>query len=1180
MSDAEKKPDENELTKTATQQQRLAASPSSSVWVSASAGTGKTRVLVDRVLRLLLSGVPPGRLLCLTYTKAAAAEMRNRVIAQLAAWSTLEDAALTEGLAQFLGKKPVEVEEDLIQTARRLFARVLEAPGGMRITTLHSFCQSLLQRFPLEAGIAPHFQVAEDRMAKAVLAAAREDVLHRAAPERGFPALAEALRGVVANVHETNFSSLLSRLIADRGRLEHFFNAHGGLSPALTAVYATLEVPPGLTPDIILRTASEEEAFDGEGCRKAAAALALGTGTNDPGRAAKMSSWLAQSPEARLSSFETYQSVFLTAEGEIRKRIFPAPLQKKYPALSQVMVVEAERIASVIRKIEQARTAFATASLLTLGHALLETYEAAKKSRSLMDFDDLTLAARDLLSRSDVASWVLYKLDGGIDHILLDEAQDTNPDQWKVLKALTEEFFASYTTPSRTLFVVGDVKQSIYSFQKADPKIFGEMHDFFLHKDTSLENPWKEIPLNLSFRSTEPIISLVNALLAKEAPARIGLAPPSVDLSHLAKRQGQAGKVELWPLLVPSPKEEKEEPWTLPLERKYEDSPQTRLARLVAERIRAMIGTERLESQGRTVRARDILILLRKRSGFAEELIREMKKSGVPVAGADRMILAEQIAVMDLLALARILLLPEDDLTLATVLKSPLVGLNEEQLFQVAWGRKGSLWEALKTSVDPIHAKAWEKLSALFDQVDVLTPHALFAEVLGPLGGRKALVARLGTETEDALDEFLTLTLTYEAERIPSLQDFVRWFDSEMIEIKRDMDTGGGDAVRVMTIHGAKGLEAPVVFLPDTGSSMVSAHLPSILWAEGKAADLGAEGKAADIPLWRCGNLGPPALKAAQDKYEQSEREESHRLLYVAVTRAKDQLIICGHLRTQGVSEKGCWHTLIQGAMKPIAAEIPAPFLAAIPCLSLSSSPTSSPAPSLLRIVSDQTARPDIKEESLPAEEKKGLPSPLPAWVSVLPTSEPTPPRPLVPSRLGGEDLPVMSPLSSDKSGKTDSFRRGNAIHALLQSLPTIPREQRGGVGMRYLAKVLPELDSADRLQLVAEVETVLEHPTFAPLFGPDSRAEVPIAGLIGEGYAISGRIDRLVVRENDVLIADYKSNRRPPSTLADVPPAYLQQMAAYRLALACVYPGKTVRCALVWTDGPLLMEIRGDKLA
>jgi ATP-dependent helicase/nuclease subunit A len=1141
------------LSSDADLRQRKAADPEASVWVAASAGTGKTKVLTDRVLTLLLSKTPPHKILCLTFTKAAAAEMATRIARKLAGWAIASEADLIAELKALLGR---DADEATRTGARRLFARVLDTPGGMHIETIHAFCQSLLRRFPLEAGLAPHFQVMDERDAGELLMAARDTVLG-AARDGNDPALARALSAVTARIHETAFPELMAELSSDRGRLKRLIDRHGGPTGAIAALRDRLGLERDDTAAALLAKACDDASFDAAGCRRTVEALLSGSKT-DQERGNAMATWLAD-PVGRIAAFSHWRGCFLTADGSIRKTLCTKAVRTGNPGVEEILLTEAERLLRVVDRQKAAQVAEASEALLILGAALLAAYQRAKDGRAVMDYNDLILAARDLLLRPGVAPWVLYKLDGGIDHVLIDEAQDTNPDQWAVVAALTEEFFAGRGARDtlRTVFAVGDAKQSIYSFQRADPRAFEEMRRRFAANVPAADRRWEEVALQMSFRSTAAVLEAVDAVFAGTGPGRDGVAPDSgEDIRHIASRQGHAGMVEVWPPVEPRAIDD-QPPWKPPVERIRGDSPSARLARLVARRVAAMVGRETLESKARPVRAGDILVLVRRRGGFVEDLVRELKGLSIAVAGADRMVLTEQMAVMDLMALGSFMLLPEDDLTLATVLKGPLIGLDEEQLFALARDRGDvGLWETLKQrmSADAAFENAYLALSDLAGLADRLSPHSLYAHVLGPLGGRRKLLARLGSDAEDAIDEFVNLTLAFERAHAPSLQGFLHWLEAGAVEIKRDLEQSGRDAVRIMTVHGAKGLQAPIVFLPDT--MQIPTRGARLLWL--------GEDEAGEVLAWppRAEEMDP-LCRQGRDNAKLAREREYRRLLYVAMTRAEDRLIVCGWQGRKAPPE-GCWYDVIRQALAPLAMEVEDPFLAAA---------AETAGSIILRLSCAQTV---AAKAAAPGDLAPGTLEPLPSWATIRPDAEPVPPRPLAPSRPEGEEPPVRSPLAESNSGQP--WQRGKLVHRLLQSLPSMPEAQRGQAMMRYLSRPAWGLETRDRLAIANEVSDILDHPAFAALFGPNSRAEVPVVGRAGDRI-IAGQVDRLVVTEAEVLVVDYKTNRRPPVSAEEVPTLYVRQMAAYRLALACIYPGRRVRCALVWTDGPVLMEIDARRL-
>jgi ATP-dependent helicase/nuclease subunit A len=1133
-----------------SESQRGATDPTASVWVAASAGTGKTKVLTDRVLRLLLTGTAPERILCLTFTKAAAAEMNIRLARELGKWAAVDEEGLVAGLVTLLGRQPDDEQRRL---ARRLFARVLDTPGGMTIVTLHAFCQSLLGRFPIEAGVAPHFAVVDERDQRELLRAARDEMLTAA---RRDTHLAEALGEITRHLNEAGFADLLAALTADRSRLQRFLHRQG--ENAAAAVRSALGVADGETADGILLAACTDDAFDGAGLRRVIDTLAQGSKT-DIERAAAIAAWVALDPDGRAAGFADYAAAFLTEDDHLprpKQRLLTNGVSKKAPWAQEVLEAEAERLRRTELRRRAAAIAAATTALVEVGADLLRRYERLKNGRALLDFEDLITKTADLLESDGGASWVLFKLDGGIDHVLIDEAQDTSPEQWRIVRALAGEFFVGEggRREDRTVFAVGDVKQSIFSFQGADPQAFLDSRAWFGARIAAAGHTWRPLDLSVSFRSTRAVLAAVDAVFARPEAAA-GVVFDGQDIEHRAWRQRAGGVVEVWPAIEPRTTDAPP-PWRPPVDPAPADSPEGRLARVVARRIRAMIADkEFLPSHGRPIRAGDTMVLVRRRGPFVEELVRTLKDLSVRVAGVDRMVITDQMAVMDLMALGRFVLLPEDDLTLATVLKSPLIGLDEDQLFHVCSGRgdREPVWRALRRRAErdgEPYASAYRSLADLLAIADAVPPFDFFSHVLGPLGGRRRLLARLGPDAEDPIAEFINLALAYERAHPPSLQGFLTWVETTAVEIKRDLEHGDRDAVRVLTVHGAKGLQAPIVILPDT--MQVPRTTSRLVWT--------SDGDGG-VPLWVAKvAMGEEVAGQARRRVEAKQLDEHRRLLYVAMTRAQDRLIVCGWA-TRKATPDGCWYRLIRAAFKNPSPgfdveTVDDPFL---------EGDGEADGSSVLRISCPQ-------EEPKPeeAEPARATAEPLPAWATVPPADEPAPPRLLVPSRPDDAEPAVRSPLAADDGA---GYRRGRLIHRLLQSLPELPPAERRRAAADWLALPAHGLAAAARAEIADEVLAVLNDPACADAFADGSRAEVPISGVVGD-RVVAGQVDRLVVTPTTVTVVDYKTDRTPPADAAAVPAVYLRQMAAYRAALGAVWPDRRVRCVLLWTDGPRLMPL------
>lgn len=1133
--------------------QRQASDPKASVWVAANAGTGKTKVLTDRVLSLMVTGTHPQHILCLTFTKAAAAEMANRIADKLGQWSIMEDQSLHDALHDLL-TRPASKDEFIL--ARQLFARVLDTPGGLQIQTIHAFCQSLLRRFPLEAELAPHFQVMDERSAAELLKKAQDEILMDARLGRT-PELHDALRIVTGYIHETAFPELMGDLASERGRLRRVLDHHGGVRKLVARLADLMGLHPTDTPETIIEKACEQDSFDALGLHVAVEALFEG-GKTDKERAQTLAMWLNSKKAERINGFEDYSSAFLKkTDKEIKATLYTKGVATSVPAIVDIMQVEAERIYRTHGRIRAAITLQTTNALLRIGKSLLDAYDKYKRGAALLDYDDLILKTRDLLT-SDTVPWVLYKLDGGIEHVLVDEAQDTNPDQWRVIEALTQEFFVGTGTKEedavRTIFAVGDVKQSIYSFQGADPTEFERMKNLFANHVPQAQQVWREVPMTVSFRSTRAVLQTVDAIFSD--PALAQGVEINDTIRHDAWRAQDGGLVEVWPAVRPSAADPGTA-WKPPIERLQVQSPRARLAKLIAKRIHKMVSSkETLEAKNRPIQAGDVMVLVRRRSGFVEELVRALKELNVPVAGVDRMVLNEQMAVMDLVALGRFLLQPDDDLQLACVLKGPLLGMTEEDLFDLAHKRKSSLWSALRDRAknDLRFHQAHNYLADLMGRTDYVRPFELFTYILTALEGRKKLISRLGVEADDPLNEFLDLALQFERSHAPSLERFLAWLETGETEVKRDLEQADQNAVRVMTVHGAKGLQAPIVFMPDTMQSPSMG--PKMFWP--RDPDDGEE-----LFVW------PPKSeymedlsKAEKDRLNRKRDEEYRRLLYVALTRAEDRLYVCGW-ETKKSPPEDCWYNMIKGGLNGVAEKLTDPFLT--DC-------EESDEDEILRLTCAQEK--SVEPESGPTRLVREK-LPLPDWAKSRPGQEPTPPRPLAPSRPVEPEPATRSPLGEDHGYR---FKRGNIIHALLQTLPDLPESEREEAARTYLSGTSLDLSDKQQDEICDETLRVLQDAEFAEVFAPGSLAEVPIVGVV-EGRVLSAQVDRLLVKDDEIVVIDYKTNRPPPRTVKKVPTLYINQMRSYRQALQAIYPDRPVRCVLLWTDTPKLMEIPQESL-
>lgn len=1099
----------------ASERQMQAANPAASTWLSANAGSGKTKVLIDRVARLLLSGVAPQHILCLTYTKAAAAEMQNRLFKRLGAWAMMPDEALLQDLSALGDAKALPQH---LPKARQLFASAIDTPGGLRIQTIHSFCAMLLRRYPLEAGVSPQFAELDDRAGRLLRDAIVQDMADRLAPG--------AVADVALAYTGEDFGKLMDQIAQHRSAFA---------SPmTLAGARAAFDVPLGETAETLVARVflGDEDVW----LPQVVARMATGKLT-DVKNAQKLHALLLAKPD--MASLEGLEDLLLlgadSKTAPFAAKIGTFPTKDVGIALGHTL----DLLHGFMRRVEATRpkrtalrAAEKTAALHAFAAVFLPEYDRRKAQRGWLDFDDLITRTRDLLATSPVAQWVLFRLDGGIAHILVDEAQDTSPDQWQVIERLAAEFTAGIGAHSgpRTIFVVGDKKQSIYSFQGADVAVFDRKKSDFAARLAQAGSSLVDLDLEYSFRSSPVILRLVDLTFDERRKVALG-----GDMRHLAFRDGMPGRVELWPV-VPPGEIKKDTEWENPVNLITDQHHSVRLAQKIAAQIKAMIdrgdqipvkGSDPVEV--RPVHAGDFLILVQRRSAIFSQIIRACKQLKLPIAGADRLKLAAELAVKDVASLLAFLSTPEDDLSLATLLRSPLCGWSERQLYQVAHGRRGYLWQSLRAKADQF-PETMVMLNDLRNQTDFLRPFDLIERALTRHDGRRRLLARLGPEAEDGIDELLTQALNYERNDVPSLTGFLSWLETDDVDVKRQMESEGRK-IRVMTVHGAKGLESPIVILPETADRKTTDH--------DEIYRLGSQGPA----IWKTAKSESPAVTETERTDREVRRAaESLRLLYVAMTRAQSILMVAA---AGEVTKPDAWYAIIQAGMQAAGATV-------------------GPDGGMVLAYGDLPVGVAVgvggpHDLSAPAQLENWARDRAPDAVRAAPL--------VSPSNLGGaKALPGDAPLAGD----ADLLSRGQLLHLLLEHLPAAPPENWPGMA----ATLIP--DTGLCAALLAEASAVLLDPALAPLFGPGTLAEVAITAQIG-GRRLYGAIDRLIVSQDHILAVDYKSNRKIPATADATPEGVLRQMGAYAEALAQIYPAHRIDTAILWTRAPLLMPLDRD---
>ncbi len=1138
--------------------QARASDPKASTFVSANAGSGKTHVLVQRVIRLLLSGVPPEKILCITFTKAAAANMAERVFTTLGHWVTLDDTGLDTAIREAGIAHP---SASLRREARKLFACALETPGGLKVQTIHALCTRLLQQFPFEANVPARFAVLDDRDQNEMMERANLAVFLEASRIPDSP-IGRALRTAMANAADVTFKEVVREACLSRDHFMAWTDAAGNATAAAAQMSAALGVS---TEDRIEDV--EREIVDGPNLPRSSwkeMATLLDTSSKaDQKQAERLRAALTFTGAAQV---DEYLGVFLTDDRAPRASVITNNFIKKNAVAGNRFEAEIDRLGPLIERRRAVVARDRTEALIHIATAAAAHYRREKLERGLLDYDDLidkTLAMLDRVS----SGWVHYKLDRGVDHVLIDEAQDTSPRQWDIVAHIISEFTSGAGARDglvRTVFAVGDEKQSIFSFQGAAPREFDLRRRELKRRFEEAGLKFDPVSFTYSFRSGPVILHSVDHVFREQEVFRSIHAVENGYPIHNAMADAGPSLIELWDLAVADDRQDIEG-WRAPFDGVAMTSPEVKLARRIQAEIKRLVtsGTMTGSAGGRRpLRYGDMLILVRRRGNAFDAVIQALKHAGIPVAGADRLKLTEHIAIIDLMNLADALLLPQDDLALAVALKSPLFGLDDDDLFKLAYQRRGSLRDALaaQASTDERFSAALQRLEQCERRFTQETPFAFYAWLLGGDGGRARMLRRLGHEANDALDEFLELALGYERKAPASLQGFIAWLRAADTEVKRDMEISR-DEVRVMTVHGAKGLEASVVFLVDTTTSPSDTqrlrliHLPQgnaapnapgvVVWAGKKAED-------------------PPNVADARKAMLGDTEDEYRRLLYVAMTRAADRLIVGGCMPgNMSTVRKSSWYDLITRGLANAGLKL---------------EEEETPAGKVLRY-----SRPDdVTDLSAAAASTEAAPIALPSWLRT----------PAAPEAATAGVLRPSDPADDDghkiRSGESVQLRaralqRGTLVHRLLQSLPDVALERRLGAALGYLARNADGWSEEERAALARQVVALTVDLRFAPVFAPGSRAEVSIVGRLerpGQPKAlVSGQIDRLVVTPTEVLIVDFKTNHTPPKTAAEAPTGYIQQLALYRAVLAKLYPQRIIHAALLWTETPEMMEISASAL-
>ncbi len=1118
--------------------QKIASNPNASVWVEANAGSGKTHVLVERVLRLLLSGVLPQNLLCLTYTKAAASEMSLRVSKKLGEWTLMNDEILKKQLTDLTLKIPSETD---LKNAKKLFALTLETPGGLKINTIHAFCESVLHRFVIEANVPLNFSSLDEIKKRQMIEESREKIFAFNLLDKGDVAksanwLFNNLGDVQINaaidfaINQTSFlSEVLKDIKGAKARLKKLvkYDENDTIENLDKEILNSSLFPPKDYIDVFAVCAPNE------------------TQNRFEDKLAKI--------DVKNPNIDLILKAFLNADFSVPKSFPKADYKKALGGLGEKLLAEAQRLETICKKKKTALLVIRSCAFIDVLGAVFSDYSKQKTALSLLDFDDLIKKTSDLFNSKNMA-WVLYKLDANISHILVDESQDTNEEQWKIVKKLCEEFFvgSSSKEENRTIFAVGDKKQSIFSFQGAKPILFSETGMEIKLKAKNVKKDFYNVELKASFRTLPNILNAVD-LICQQKEIANALLSENQNIIHESARVDKGGKIILWEPIKQSEIELPKNRW--PLEKdnlKLINAPKM-LAERIVNNIENWLKNKRpLAQRGRAIKESDILILVQKRNVLFHEIIRALKKKNIKTPGSDKLLLSSHIVVLDLLALADILLNPNDDLNLAAILRSPLFEVSEDELFKIAHNRnKTSLWQSLKNSPILSAKKAFKDLNQWRNRLDFDRPYELFAQILYAKGGLKKYHTRLGSEVDDVIFEFLDFALAHENDRQPSLQGFLDFMRQSEIFIKRNLSEKDA-GVRIMTVHGAKGLEAPIVILADAVSTpdiRKSNKLINFI-NQPNGVSLVHSSKKEDY----CEN----SIFLYEENIN-SEKQEYWRKLYVAMTRAEDELYVTGALSKTGKIENS-WYGAIKNALKgdciisEMQGEDISPEIITFP-------------KNLEKIIPLKIKEEEIKKPFFPVKIKEYI---TPKATEII--------RPSLAYDKSEEIFEINISLKIDADL---ARKKGISLHVLLEHLPKIEKNKQKDIAKRALEILLPnEKPLYD--EIINQALDILNSEKTSFLFGKNSRAEMPFlfdAKKNNNQIKIAGRFDRIIIEENKVLLIDFKSDNNPPTLEQDINEQYLTQMGLYYLAGEKLFPDKKIEIAIFWTSNQNFMPISKNEI-
>lgn len=1112
--------------------QQQASNPRTSVWVNASAGSGKTKVLTDRILRLLLEGTLPSQITCLTFTRTAAAEMRERLNKRLENWILFSEEELREDLFDLTGMPPCTEQ---LKEARLLYGKVCDSQPELALQTFHSFCQSILQRFPIETSLSPNFSLADEAAQHRILKDLKQKILENPSFKLTHPRLHDGLETLAGFMPESMFINILDEVIAKRFKFRTLFENHNSFESCLEDQKRFI-----LNNELRFDSfeASHQTIYFSKKIIEISSALYPFIQQLESGNVTEQSIADYLKYVQALESGSTKQSedtawiqvktVFLTKAGTIRSRLISKKLEQQVASLGPILDSFITQLTKLVELEKILLTWLCTEATLKVAYEFYILYEESKAQLGLIDFDDVIFKVENLLQDPELSASVLFFLDKKIDHILMDEAQDTTPSQWKIIELIVQELLVVHD--QKTFFVVGDPKQSIYSFQGADHNLFVTMHDYFKKFFEKAHLPWLSINMITSYRSTSTVLATVDRV-CNTLPFLHKLQ--NEEIKHLPFRKTTEGRVHFWPLIKRKEQQEKIGAFS-----NATDVLQKELAEMLANHIETWcLSQPVLPSTGLPVEPKDIMILVRRRSNLITYLTKALKKRKIPVNGQDRLQLWENLAIQDLYAIGCWVVRPFDDFALACVLKSPLIRIEEKELLVLrASSHEKTLWDTICTR-RATYPKEFSLLEELLNEAEKKSPHDFYVYLLEYYGLESWYTSQITPATSMYINLFLEQTLepAYEQPGLESLDVFL----SDIYQNKDrsyPRPNAQDNSVKIMTIHGAKGRQAPIVILPDITQTPITRD--NIHWFNSQPY-LYLAVTPPNISL-------PSYLKSYLMKEEQHKINEYMRLLYVAMTRAEDHLFFSGYEPHN--NNDLSWHNFV----KPhVETNLNCPLTSKEnkKCRKVSQSKKiqkySKKAQWGLDCVRKEYTQPAPQEETL----------------AFMPITSAT--------KQYAESKESILPTNYLKFN-TPNITFGTALHKALEKAP-YSSDQSLEENLKIVSLIYSQVEERNAYlkSLMFEVQKLQENPDVLRLISMPSLIESTVVGLY-KSARYKGRIDRLCIDKsnNIIYIIDFKTSLKVPKSIEQIPLSHQKQVNFYKSLLFSLFKDQYfLQPTLIYTE-------------